>query len=249
MARKQMKKAKQIPLEWSIEDDLRKINFDNPNDANRRIEVLVVDGENSIKATLPAGQAKQHLPASALYHEVPQSHLILKILLSMFPTSIPFPIGSWFVITGNIVYALAFYIIAIILGVGMWFLLSWFFSAKYKPHFIVRKNGADIPYFVDRHDEWQEFFEGAAETVLEVAQANPDNEGYKEMIAKQMLAHPEEESFEPAYAPWFFGQLERWEDVEDFYTVEKTSSPNMPYFIMMGVSLGAVVITALILGG
>ena len=249
MGRKSMKKAEQIPLEWNFEKDLYKVNFDDPHDAEKKVEILVIDGENSLKATLPAGNAMQHLPAAALYHEIPQTHMFLKIGVAAFLSMFPIMFGTYMIITGDALNAAMFLAIGIILGAVGWFVTSLILSSKYIPHFVIRKSGAAIPYFVDRHEQWAEYFEDATERILEVAQANPDAEGYKEMIAKQMVAHPEEETFEPAYTPWYLGQLESWQDAENFFQSPQTSSPNTPYLIFMGACFGAVVLAALILGG
>ena len=90
--------------------------------------------------------------------------------------------------------------------------------------------------------------DGAAESMIDVAEANPDEEGYKEMIARQIGARPEEKAFEPAYTPWYLGQLEQWMDAENFFRAPDPSKPNTPYLIFMGCCMAAVASAAIIMG-
>lgn len=243
------KKQQAVTTEWNLERDLNKLAFENDKEADRKIEVIVLDGENSIKGLLPAWQAMANLPAAALYHEIPVTHMICALAAGIMSGGLMFVVGFIrFIIAPQAINTNLILIgIGAVLGFLVWWGVYTFTQSKLRPKYIVRRNGTPIVYYKDRADEWKDYYEGVDDSFLEVAKSDPDNARYKEMLVKEMGAHGEEDSYEPAFTPWHLGQLEGWKDIEVIVTAPEKAHPLKGVAIYMLCVLAAIGVIALVL--
>ena len=241
--------AEEVVTEWNLEADLKKLNFENEKEADKKIEVIVLDGEHSIKGLLPAWQAMANLPAAALYHEISTAHTWCALISGLASGIILSSVGfiRVAIAPASMIFNLILIGVGVIAGLGVWWVISMVTQSKLRPKYIVRKNGAPILYYKDRADEWKDYYEGIDESFLEVEKSNPDNTRYQEMIIKQMNAHTEEDAYEPAFTPWNLGQVEGWKDIEAIVTAPEKSSPLKGIGIFILCVLGAVAIAAIVL--